>query len=231
MLFATLLAACVYHAPTAYGLRGDAILPPQGEWEVVAQDHHFGDYNTMGDDALVVSPLVGAQGTTRFGASRFGVRSNLSALVLAGEEVYVTGEGDVLLAIVEQGPAPLSVSGSGGMSFGRGLLEPQLGLTASRTLAGTLTPYVGARVNPYLSTLDGQNPVVWLQLGGGLSWRPEIGKATAVFGLEGTYCYGYGVIFREDGMGNRAWGDHATWGATATAGLRVGKPSREVASR
>jgi hypothetical protein len=218
-----LLTGCFM--PTAYGLRDDGILPPSGATEITAHVYQFA-VTTASEPA----PWSGFQGRWRLG-DRVGLRTNISAAALPGAAdtglVLWNAEGDVLVGLTQEPAQPVTVTLSGGLSalayFGESSVTAlpalQTGFTVSRTLAGTLHPYVGMRVNPLLV---GNVTIAWVHTGAGVGWRPRLGdRVWGTFGLEGGWDHGISACAAWSGDQKLGFGDCDQWSVGLYGGVTL----------
>ena len=105
------------------------------------------------------------------------------------------------------------------------LASVQTGATVSRTVANTLHPYVGVRVNPILGAPE---PTAWLHTGAGLGWRPPLGdRVTGSFGVEGGWDHGVGLCLSQGDTGACD-----TWSVGVYGGVTIAGPkASRVAAR
>lgn len=225
-----LLAACYF--PTTYGLRDDGLLPTGPE--VTAQASQAGIYAVSGP-----APWLGAQGRFRLGP-KVGLRLNAAGMPFPTSEgpqlALWNGEADVLFGLTAEPERAVTTTLSLGASAlvfvspdsGSVAAQPglQAGLTVSRTVAETLHPYAGVRVNPVGSWFT-KSGDLWLNGGAGLSWRPRLGPVDGVFGLEASGAYGlnacYDLVRTENDKLGLTRDGCASWTVGVTAGLTFGK--------
>lgn len=83
-------------------------------------------------------------------------------------------------------------------------------------------------MNP-VGSVAGGGAALWTHLGGGLSWRPPLGRAVeGVFAIDGGWDHGFaacGTLTDEDGDGGLGIGSVScdTWSVGVSAGASFGK--------
>lgn len=215
-----LLLGCV--PPSVIGLRTDGTMPVNSELSA-----GWGAFPTMAENAgnpLVDYSVAGLQARQRL-SNRVAFSTSVGAVPsVLDQQVAGAGDAELQVQILAHQPVDLQLSVgldayvlgkpddllAGGFAAG-----VHTGLTLSRALPADLHPFVGTKLNPVF--VDGQ-PYPWLQLGGGLSWRPALdGGTRGLLHVEATHYEGFGADLTAAKPA-----DIRTWGFLVLAGASFG---------
>ncbi len=215
------LLGCV--PPSVIGLRTDGTMPLNSELSV-----GWGAFPSVAEDTeepLGKYQVAGLQARQRL-SNRVGFAASMGLLPAYIEQgVAGTADAELQVQLLEREPVDLQVSvgidtymqGTWDDGFGGGFTAGlHSGLVLSRQLPADLHPFIGTKLNP---VFPGGTPTPWLQVGGGLSWRPPIDDATrGLLHLEATHYTGFGAFT----YGVERPVDIETWGFLVLAGASFG---------